>query len=207
MSKTPWLTDKDSEHPLVRVLPKQAKSSGNATTPLQNRPIDIAFFGNSSSHRDHFFSRAASFLAGYECYLYYRRFSSPLTASHRDEILTRLAGHVGTWSKIVLNIHRDDYGFFEWHRIVQLGLACGSTVVSEPCLPHPIFKPNIHYFEEAGRHIPNLIDWLLQSSDGRIRAEEARLEVASVVEDTTKFQQNSSALMRFLGQKYHFNAA
>ncbi|MDT8870873.1 hypothetical protein RAA17_06200 [Komagataeibacter rhaeticus] len=52
---------------------------------------------------------------------------------------------------------------FEWHRIVKGAMANGSVVVSEPCLPHPVFRPGIHFLEETGRHIPNLIEWLLHA--------------------------------------------
>jgi hypothetical protein len=49
-----------------------------------------------------------------------------------------------------------------------------SVVVSDPCFPHPLFKPGQHYFEEAPRHIPELIRWILASKDGAERAETMR---------------------------------
>lgn len=196
----PWLTEADQNHPLVQILPRKARPQGNRETPIEDRPIDVSFFGTSSPARESFFVRNARYFAAMDCYLYYRRFKGPLTKSERDSVLVRLAGHVATHSKITLNIHRDSYGFFEWHRIVKLGMACGSLVVSEPCLPHPVFRPNIHYFEETGRHIPNLIDWLLKSADGQAAADRARKAVASLIRNRTAARNIGRGLADFLGR-------
>jgi hypothetical protein len=193
-----WLQEKDSKHPMVRVLPPQARKTPRIETLLEERPIDISFFGGSSTHRDNFFVRHAGFLADYNCYLYYRKFNGPLTNSTRDGVLSRLASHVTAHSKISLNIHRDDYGFFEWHRIVKQAMGGGSVVVTEPCLPHPLFKPGIHFFEECGRHIPNLIDWLLKSTDGIAQAEKVRQTALALVFDPTVASRNGAVLKQFI---------
>jgi hypothetical protein len=195
-----WLLPGDMEHPLIRVLPKQARAIPRPEIPLSRRPIDISFFGGTSAHREGFFTRNAAFLADYECYLYYRRFEGPHTNSKRDGILSRLGRFVAAHSKISLNIHRDDYGFFEWHRIVKLAMAGGSVVVSEPCLPHPLFKPGIHYFEECGRHMPDLIDWLLKSEDGKARAEEVRANALALINDQSVIERNHDMLRLFIGR-------
>ena len=81
-----------------------------------------------------------------------------------------------------LNIHRDDYGFFEWHRIVQQGMVGGSVVVTEPTLPHPLYKAGVHFFEETGRHIPNLLEWLFKSNDGQDAAGKVQRNIAAIAE-------------------------
>ena len=192
-----WLLPGDETHPLVRVLPATAKKSPARQAPFASRPIDIAFFGNSSAHRDKFFARSAKFLAEFDNFLYYRRFSSPLNTGQRDGILTRLGAHVAGHAKVWLNIHRDDYGFFEWHRIVQQGMVGGSIVVTEPTLPHPVYKPGVHFFEETGRHIPNLLEWLLRSSDGLAAA--ARMQSAiSGIADRKSAVANGRKLVDFM---------
>lgn len=188
-----WLLPEDYSHPLVKVLPAH-----HQTDDFSARPIDICFFGNSSTNREVFFSNNAEYLSSFDCYLYYRRFTTPLMSGMRDGLLGRLAGHVSTQSKIALNIHRDDIGFFEWHRIVQLGMAGGAVVVSEPCLPHPIYRPHIHYFEETGRHIPNLIDWLLRSDDGKARCAQVRSNVSRVFSDSSNLKKSNSNLVGFI---------
>ncbi len=177
-----WLLPGDETHPLVRVLPRAARNTPTRRAPFAARPIDVAFFGNSSAHRDKFFARSAKFLSEFDNFLYYRRFSTPLNAGQRDGILTRLGGHVAGHAKVWLNIHRDDYGFFEWHRIVQQGMVGGSVVVTEPTLPHPLYKAGVHFFEETGRHIPNLLEWLFKSNDGQDAAGKVQRNIAAIAE-------------------------
>lgn len=168
------LFEDDFNHPLVRILPAAAQKAPQPEASLADRPIDVSFFGGSSDHRDRFFARHAAFFADLNCFFYYRRFDGPQTNSWRDSALSRLARHIAGHSKIVLNIHRDDFGFFEWHRIVKTAMMMGAVVVSEPNLPHTLYRPNEHYLEETGRHMPDLIEWLLKSEDGRAKAEEIR---------------------------------
>jgi hypothetical protein len=193
-----WLLPEDMTHAMVRVLPKQARTTPQPETSFLDRPIDVSFFGGTSSHREAFFVRNARFLAEHECYLYYRRFEGPHTNSARDGVLSRLGGHVTAHSKITLNIHRDDYGFFEWHRIVKLAMAGGSVVASEPCLPHPLFKPGVHFFEETGRHMPDLLDWLLKSEDGQAQAEKVRTNALAALYDQTIVRRHHAQLRSFI---------
>ncbi len=195
-----WLLPDDMDHPLVRVLPKAARAAPRPDTVFDRRPIDVSFFGGTSSHRETFFVRNARFLADYECFLYYRRFEGPHTNSKRDGVLSRLGGHVTGHSKITLNIHRDDYGFFEWHRIVKLAMAGGSVVVTEPCLPHPIYKPDVHFFAETGRHMPDLLDWLLKSDEGRVRAEQVRSNALAAVYDAGIVGRHHAQLRAFIAR-------
>ena len=183
---------------MIRVLPPAARTTPNPETPFDQRPIDVSFFGGTSEHREAFFVRHARYLSNLETYLYYRRFDGPQKNTKRDGILSRLGAHVTAHSKISLNIHRDDYGFFEWHRIVKMAMAGGSVVVTEPCLPHPLFKPDRHFFEESGRHIPDLLEWLLHTDDGRARAEEVRRDALALVHDRLTTEQAHRNLRSFL---------
>jgi hypothetical protein len=102
-----------------------------------------------------------------------------------------------------VNIHRDSNGFFEWHRIAKLGMVAGSVVVSEPCPPHPIFKPGTHYLEESGRHILNLIEWLLKTEDGRRHAQTIQDNANAVVRNRDIAVRNSHALVSFIHDHCH----
>lgn len=193
------LTQADQKHSLVRVLPTNSRSTPQACTTFRNRPIDVSFFGGHTERRDAFFSRNSEYFAALNCFLYYRKFSGPiLDKSGRDSVLSRLATHVCGHSKINLNIHRDEYGFFEWHRIVRQGMAAGSLVVTEHCLPHPLFRAGEHFFEESGRHIPDLISWLLNTDDGAIAAERVRLKAHLAVTHAPEVEQNGRRLAEFI---------
>jgi hypothetical protein len=198
-----WLLPEDTTHPLLRVLPKAAQALDVPMSPIAERLIDISFFGTESEHREKFFTRNARFFADYNAFLYYRKVESPLVA--KGTALGRLAGHVGAHAKISLNIHRDTNGFFEWHRIAKLGMVGGSVVVSEPCPPHPVFKPGIHYLEESGRHILNLIEWLLKTPDGQQKAQDVQNNALAVVRNKELAACNAQALVMFLHE--HCGAA
>jgi hypothetical protein len=173
--RTRWLEEADEAHPLFRALPKEARRIEIDVDEWDNRPIDVSFFGTESSSRESFFAANAERLAKWSSFIHYRRHSrGPIKNSLNDRALTRIAGHVAGCSKISLNLHRDEFPFFEWHRIVRQCMASGSVVVSDPCLPHPQLKPGEHYFEEEPRQIPNLIDWLLRDEEGQREARRVR---------------------------------
>jgi len=92
---------------------------------------------------------------------------APKTARNHRTTSTEINCALGQRAKIVLNIHRDWLGYFEWSRMVLQGFWQGACVVSDPCLSHPIFKPGTHYLEESTRHISELIRWLLETREGQ----------------------------------------
>jgi hypothetical protein len=192
------LSDKDRAHPLYHVLPAAARTEGNPQTPLSLRPIDIAFFGVETPRRERFFARNAGFLSAYQAFIYYRRERLGPITKGAEESLSRLAAHVSSHSKITLNIHRDEFSYFEWHRIVRLGMRSGSVVVTDPCLPHPLLSPGVHYFEEEERYIPNLLEWLIRSEEGQKRAEEVRLSGIDRVFNVEESRKATASLLTWL---------
>jgi hypothetical protein len=192
-----FLQPADKQHSLYKILPEKARKTPNVHTPFAERPIDVCFFGTASRSREVFFSKNARFLSDYQAFLYYRKFMGPLKADGRDGILSRIGSHVTAHSKIALNIHRDELGFFEWHRLVKQGMLGGAVVVTEPCLPHPVFKAGTHFLEETPRHIPDLIEWLTKTTEGGEKA--AAIQAANVaITDENHARANSLALARFL---------
>jgi len=167
------LSDADMAHPLFRALPRSAKRDYDVTGSLESRVIDISFFGAISPRRETFFSRNAKFFAALESCLYCRTANVPLSANTQDGALTRIAAHVAGHSKIALNIHQD-VGYFELHRMVKQGMCLGSVVVSDRCLPNPLFTAGEHYLEDDLNHLPDLIEYLLHTSEGRREAERVR---------------------------------
>ena len=195
------LTGTDRQHPLFGVLPAAARSDPDPRRRFAERPIDVSFFGTSSPRRDAFFARNAGFLADYETFNYCRRPGrGPLQGGSEDGALTRLAGHVCGHSKITLNIHREEFGYFEWHRMVRLGMCSGSVVVSDPCLPDPSFIANEHYFQEQARHIPDLLEWLLTTEDGVREAERVRANADMLITNVFNTTHTVARTLRFLSQ-------
>ncbi len=195
----PPLDDGDRGHALFRVLPAKAKEPPAAETRFVDRSIDIAFFGAASPRRHKFFSRHAAVLADYRNIIYLRSIEKgPLLESEGDGPLTRLASHVSGHAKITLNIHQTELGYFEWHRMVRQGMAAGSLVVSDNCLPHGDFKPGVHYLEAGLRQIPNLLDWLLKTPEGASEAERVRRNALRLLAERFSPVQAARPLVTFL---------
>jgi len=193
-----FLTEEDRSHPLFAALPRAAKADVNPGLPFSSRPLDLVFFGTSSPHRERFFARAAPVLAEFESFLYCRPGSrGPIQGTGGDGTLSRLASHVSAKARITLNIHRDEFGYFEWHRMVRTGMCSGSLVVSEPCLPHPFIVPGQHYFEEQPRYLPDLIEWLLSSSDGREAAQRVIMQTGDLMRDALSPAQSAAGFFTF----------
>lgn len=195
------LTDEDRSHPLFAALPRSAKAGSDPALPFDSRPLDVAFFGTSSPQRERFFARAAPVLAEFENVLYCRPSShGPIIVTGGDGPLTRLACHVSANARITLNIHRDEFGYFEWHRMVRTGMCSGSLLVSEPCLPHPFIEPGQHYLQELPRYLPDLIEWLLSSSDGRETARQVISQAGHLVRGALSPAQTAAGFFTFATQ-------
>jgi hypothetical protein len=193
------LTGNDRQHPLFRVLPETARAPASAQTPFAARPLDLAFFGTESRHREEWFSRHAGALAEFESVIHYRREDrGPIRPGSADGALTRLAQHVSGHAKIVLNLHRDAFGYLEWHRIVRQGFASGAVVVSEPCLPHPLLAPDVHYYEASSRQIPGLLAWLIRSDDGQQAAARVQANARTLLADAVTPAATGANVMTFL---------
>jgi hypothetical protein len=84
-------------------------------------------------------------------------------------------------SKLLLNIHRDEFPYFEWHRMVCQGIWHRTLVVSEPCFRVPWLIPGQHYLECDAANMPELIDWLLNTDEGMAKAESVRAAALEVL--------------------------
>jgi len=141
---------------------------------LEDRPIDLLFVGTAAPRRDMALSRLQDLADAHRFLCVCTRQDAPLIASDYRTTSTDLNCALGQRAKIVLNIHRDWLGYFEWSRMVLPGFWQGACVVSDPGLPNPMFEPNVHYFEENLRNIGELVRWLLESEEGRDKLDRTR---------------------------------
>ena len=144
-----------------------------ARNRLDERPIDILFIGTRTPRRDKALLRLQELTDRYRFVCVYRSSSEPITEQS-------IAAAEQSWAlaqraKIVLNLHRDWIGYFEWPRIVMHGFWQGACVVSDPGLSSPVFESGIHYLEENLRHIGELMRWLLETEEGRGRLDRTRI--------------------------------
>ncbi|NOT39672.1 MAG: hypothetical protein HOP13_04190 [Alphaproteobacteria bacterium] len=159
--------------PALASLTMAARNFDAAGAPLAARPLDVLFLGSHSPRRAALLAGYAEKFSGLNAFIYYTRMTVPLDPANNPTASTNATAALLQRSKILLNVHRDEYTYFEWWRLMQ-AFWLQTVVVTEPCFPHTLYKPGTHYFEEAPRHIPHLIDWLARSADGQARAEDVR---------------------------------
>lgn len=143
-----------------------------AQASLSDRPIDLLWVGTGNERRLKAIERLRRLSDKYRFVCVYGHQDWPLTSANHQTTSPEICCALSQRSKIVLNIHRDWLGYFEWSRMVMRGFWQGACVVSDPGLPDPLFSPGRHFLEENVRHMPELVDWLLGTAEGRAKIDE-----------------------------------
>jgi hypothetical protein len=135
-------------------------------TEWKDRPIDVLFLGTLTPRRSEALAGLSSTLARYRCFIHAptglgRPLTGPKSAIGIEQSLA-LARN----AKVLLNIHRDEYSYFEWHRVMMIGIEHGAVVLSEPCLPSPGVEPGRHFLATGVKEMPESLSRLVESDDG-----------------------------------------
>ena len=139
---------------------------------FMDRPIDILFVGTGCERRLKVMESLRDLTDKYRFVCVYTHQDSPLTGQNYRTTSPEINCALAQRSKIVLSIHRDWIGYFEWSRMVMQGFWQGACVVSDPSFSDPVFVSGTHFLEESARHLPDLLHWLLDTPDGRVKMEE-----------------------------------
>jgi hypothetical protein len=154
-------------------LSAAVRNFDQSSARFADRPLDVLFLGQQSRRREQLLASYAAKFADLNTFLYYSRATRPLSPADNPMASSKITAALLQRTKILLNLHRDEYTYFEWWRLMQ-AFWHKAAVITEPCFPHPIYKPGIHYFEEAPRHIHHLVEWLAKTPDGQAKAENVR---------------------------------
>ncbi|MCR5219832.1 MAG: hypothetical protein K6E31_02415 [bacterium] len=144
--------------------------------PLSDRPLDCCFFGVSTPRRNAFFAQNAPLFAELNSYLHLQDMwrLRPLVSGENTSLNTISASSIVRRSKIALNLHQSDNLYFEWHRLVLLGMWQGAVVVSEQCSASWPLLPGRDYISASLADMPAVIEFLLKSPKGIAQAERIR---------------------------------
>lgn len=129
------------------------------------RPIDICFIGVLSERRDKFFAEYGSLFTKYNCYFYFWNGKQPMITGTNTSMDTTTAQGIIQRSKILINIHQGDQPYFEWHRIVNQGIANRTLVISETCTSGDEFTPGEDFISSELSDIPKHIEYYLDSKN------------------------------------------
>jgi hypothetical protein len=159
---------------LASLAPDVRQTLPTISAPLTERPIDLFFVGSLNERRETFFAHHADWLSQYHCFLHMPPLHRDLQAGKGQALSTDAVVGLSRRSKILLNLHRDDLAYFEWHRLVMHGLWHQTLVVSEPCHDVPGLIPGEHFIACPLERMPETIHWLLHTPEGLATAERVR---------------------------------
>lgn len=142
--------------------------------PLNERPLDIHFIGTLNKRRELFFAESARWLSEYRCFLHMPPMGVPLLKGEDQALDTAAAIGISRRSKILLNVHRDELPYFEWHRMIFHGLWQNTLVVTEPCHDIPGLVAGEHFVACELGEMAQKVEWLLRSPAGQAEAERIR---------------------------------
>ena len=146
----------------------------SSTAEWRDRPIDVLFLGTLTPRRSEALASLASTLSRYRSFIHAPTgLGRPLSGA-KPAIGTEESLALGRNAKVLLNIHRDEFSYLEWHRIMMIGIEQGALVLSEPCFPSPGLEAGKHFLEAPVEEMPARLSRILESADGDRIASTAR---------------------------------
>ena len=156
----------------TRRLDPAIRSAEAANRSLHERPIDVLFVGGKTPRREELFAAAAPILADYHCYLHISVLDCPHIPGSTTAMNTETAIGLSRRARVLLNVHRGDDRYFEWHRIVLHGLWQGTLVITEPSGAAPPFRSGLDYVEAEPERMASVLRYYLSDPEGMERGAE-----------------------------------
>ena len=164
-------------HELFFHLPETARQSEYA---YADRPIDVLFVGANSPRRGAFMAAHAGLFRDCETFFYMPESDVPLQKGDARCLgFEELIGLVRR-SKILINIHQGENNYFEWQRIVSLGILQKTLVISETCNETPFVEPGRDYVDVPLENLAEqCLYFLAHPEEAESRAERAHARLCS----------------------------
>ena len=172
--------------------------------PLLERSIDLHFIGTLNPRREQFFAESASWLSQFHNFLHIPPMGVPLLKGQEHALDSSVAVGLSRRSKILLNIHRDELPYFEWHRIVFHGLWQNTLVVTEPCHNIPGLTAGEHFIECSLADMPSKIESLLNDPLGQSIAEKVRRAGHQAIKEQFNGAAIANSALQIAQQKHFF---
>jgi hypothetical protein len=156
-----------------------------------DRSIDLAFLGGYNERRAHALARCAPVLEGKNAALHLTETGRPHTAS-----ASYFFSHERKWrlmadSKLILNVHRAELGYLEWHRILG-AILNGCVVLSEPSIGFEPLVPGEHFVTVEYDDLPFALEALIGHEQ---RLESIRRAAYDLVRDQLPVERTAEVLV------------
>src|SRR5919108_790647 len=130
----------------------------------QPRPIDLTFLGGYNTRRARVLARCGPLLTKRRSALHLVDNSKPHTVASDGFLIGEQKWRHLASSKAILNVHRDERPYFEWHRM--LGAAAnGCVVVTEHSLETEPLVPGEHFISATADSLPYAVAALLDDEE------------------------------------------
>ena len=159
------------------------------------RPYALTFMGVANHRRGSALAALAPVLADHACFLHMPSADGPLRPGDPDMIAGDDFARIARHSRILLNIHRGESHYFEWHRLFLSGIMEGCVIVTEPCLPIGLAQAGKHYLEATIAEMPGLIAQLLGTSEGAARMAQIHANCRALRADLMRASSNPEGLL------------
>jgi hypothetical protein len=173
----------------TEALPAEVRAWRDADLPLAERPLAVCFFGEATTRRARILAGLAPWLQGVESYLRLKpQGGEPWRAEAvAEDWHTRLSAGLARRSRVLLNLHRNDEPYFEWHRIVLLGLWQRTLVVTEPVADCAPFVPGRDFVQAPASEFARVLEHHLRDPQGIAEAERIRQQGFRTLCETCDF--------------------
>lgn len=150
-----------TEHAPLGYVPAWDVWRRDADSP---RPVDMAFLGRHTERRALALARCAPALASRRAAIYLTETVRPHVAGSAYFLAGERRAQLLAASKTVLNVHQQELGYMEWHRVLSAALN-GCVVVSEHALAIEPFEPGVHFVSAGYDDLPHVLEALLGDPD------------------------------------------
>jgi GT2 family glycosyltransferase len=124
------------------------------------RPIDVTFMGGHTTRRGIALARMAPFLSSRRSALHLVESTAPHTEASAAFIAGERKWRALARSKLTVNVHRSELGYFEWQRAVE-AIANGCVLVSEHSVGFEPLVPGEHFISASYDSLPQVVETLL----------------------------------------------
>lgn len=130
----------------------------------RERSVDLAFLGGYTEKRAEVLARCARVLDGRHSAIYLTETAVPHRAGSPYFLSYDRKWRLMADTKVLLNVHRDEFPYFEWHRVIG-AILNGCVVLSERAVDVDPLEPGKHYVSARCEDVPAILGRLLEDPE------------------------------------------
>lgn len=158
----------------------------------QERPIDLTFLGGYAERRALVLARCADRLSDRRVEIHMTESARPHVAGSNHFLAGEEKWNFLSQARLLLNVHRGDLPYFEWHRVIGAALN-GCVVVTEHSRGCAPFVPGEHFISAGYEDLPLVLEGLLADEP---RLDRMRCAAYDLVKQQMPLSATSAGLIR-----------